>query len=139
MAKTSLKEVSKKMKNLDLCMMTTVTKNGMTAARPMSNNGDVDYDGNSYFFTWNKSQLVKDLKKDSHVSLSFNGAKKLFVSVSGKAKIIKDQSKMEPHWVPDLEKWFENGIETPGLVMIQVKAKHIKYWQGEEEGEVKLK
>jgi general stress protein 26 len=77
MAKKSLHEVSQKLRNLDLCMMTTITKN----------NGDVEYDGNSYFFTWRKSRLAKDLKKNSHVNLAFNGKKALFVSVAGKAKL----------------------------------------------------
>ncbi|MBC7387424.1 MAG: pyridoxamine 5'-phosphate oxidase family protein [Cryobacterium sp.] len=138
MAKKSLKEISKKMRNVDLCMMTTITSSGMTASRPMSNNGDVEYDGNSYFFTWEKSRLIKDLKKNNHVNLSFKGKKDLFISVAGKAKLVHSRTKMEKHWVKDLDVWFEDGLDTPGIVMIHVLAKHVKYWQKEEEGEVKL-
>ena len=133
-----LKEVAKKMRNLDLCMMTTIGEKGMTASRPMSNNGDVKYDGKSYFFTWEKSKLVEDLEGNSHVNLSFMGSKDLFISVSGKAKLVRKKEKMEKHWVPDLEKWFDKGLDTPGLVMIEVKAKHVQMWQGAEEKVVKL-
>ena len=45
---------------------------------------------------------------------------------------------MEEHWVSDLDQWFEDGLDTPGVAMVIVKAKRIKYWQGEDEGEVKL-
>jgi general stress protein 26 len=137
MAKKSLQEISKKMKDLDFCMLTTVTTGGMTASRPMSNNREVEYDGNSYFFTWEKSRLAKDLKKNSHANLSFNDGKKLFVSVAGKAKLVKNPELMQEHWTKDLNQWFEEGPETPGVVMIHVKAKRIKYWDGEDEGEMK--
>lgn len=130
--------MSKKMRDLDLCMMTTITKSGMTASRPMSNNGDVEYDGNSYYFTWEKSHLVKDLEKNNHVSLTFSGPKKLFLSVSGKAKLIRSKDKMAEHWVKSLDQWFKDGIDTKGVVMINVKAKRIKYWQEEDEGEIVL-
>lgn len=136
MPKKSLKDISKKMKDLDLCMMTTVTSGGMTASRPMSNNGEVEYDGNSYFFTWGKSRLAKDLKRNPHVNLAFNGPKKLFVSVTGKAKLTKDPEQMAEHWNDSLNQWFKDGVETKGVVMIKVKARRIKYWQNEEEGEM---
>ena len=34
--------------------------------------------------------------------------------------------------------WFKDGIDTPGLVLIEVAAKRIHYWDGMDEGEVKL-
>jgi general stress protein 26 len=135
MAKTSLKEISKKMRRLDLCMMTTFTNRGMISSRPMSNNGDVKYDGNSYFFTTTEGHLVKDLKKNAHVNLAFTGPKKLFLSVTGEARVIKDRATMQKHWVDELDNWFDNGVDSPDLVMITVKAKRIKYWQKEKEGE----
>ena len=52
--------------------------------------------------------------------------------------MIRDKAQFMAHWVPDLEAWFEQGVDTPGLVLIKVHAKRIKYWEGEEEGEVKL-
>lgn len=146
MARTSLQELSKKMKKLDLCMMTTITSRGMAASRPMSNNRDVEYDGTSYFFTEAKSHVVKDLEKNKHVNLSFTGNKsflpkgaQIWVSVAGTAKLVKNRAKMEAHWNPDLEKWFKDGLDTPGIVMIEVKARRIKFWEREKEGEVVLK
>lgn len=139
--KASMKSVAKMMADIDLCMFTTVASRGMTASRPMSNNSDVDYNGNSYFFTWSKSKLVRDITKNPHVSLAFIGSKffkKVFVSVSGKANVITDRRKMVDHWNKDLEIWFDKGIETPGVAMIHVKASHVKFWKGHEEAEVKL-
>ncbi len=135
MAKASLKEISKKLKDIDLCMMTTVGPHGVVESRPMSNNGQVEYDGNSYFYTWEDSQLVKDLKKNKNVNLGFNGKKRLFVSVTGKARLTKNKKELEEHLTDGLDRWFKKGPETPGVVMVHVKAKRVKYWQDEEEGE----
>ena len=37
-----------------------------------------------------------------------------------------------------LDNWFDKGVDTPGIVLIQVKAKRVTYWKGRDEGEVKL-
>ncbi|MEP6674914.1 MAG: pyridoxamine 5'-phosphate oxidase family protein [Ferruginibacter sp.] len=137
MAQKTLKYISTKMKNIDLCMLCTKSTRGSIASRPMSNNGDVKYDGNSYFFSFEKSQKVKDIMQDQAVNLSFVAKDKMFIEVMGKAKIIKSKSIMEEHWVPSLDQWFKQGVETPGVVMIVVKASKIKYWHRMEQGEVK--
>ena len=49
MAPKTLQYISNKMKSIDLCTMTTKSTRGALTSRQMSNNGDVKYDGNSYF------------------------------------------------------------------------------------------
>jgi general stress protein 26 len=143
MAKTSMKKISKMMKGLDYCMLNTVTGRGVPSGRPMSNNHQVDYDGTSYFFTWSKSPMIREIKKNPNVCLSFIESKlmkkRTFISVTGKAKLTTDRAAMEEHWSKDLEIWFEDGLDTKGIIMIEVKAKHLKYWQGSEEGELDVK
>jgi general stress protein 26 len=119
-------------------MMTTQTGRGTLNSRPMSNNGDVKYDGNSYFFTYEQSQKVKELTANPQVQLSFNGADDLYISVIGKAKLIRAKSRLAEHWQPSLAQWFKEGLETPGIVMIHVKAATIKYWQRNKEGVLKV-
>jgi len=138
MADKTLKDVSEIMKDLDLCMLTTTTTDGNLASRPMSNNGEVEYDGNSYFFTWDGSRMAMDIEKDKHVSLTFQKGTDLYISVTGQASLTNAREEMQGHWVESLNQWFERGLDTPGVVMISVKADRIKYWQNEEEGEVKL-
>ena len=48
--------------------------------------------------------------------------------------LIKNKEVFKEHWVKSLNRWFEDGVETPGIIMIHVKADHIKFWQKEEEG-----
>ena len=141
MARTSMKEISSIMKGMDLCMLNTVGGRGITSARPMSNNGDVDYNGTSYFFTYSDTKMISEIKKNPHVSMSYVNyglLSKTFISVNGKARLSKDRSEMTDHWTPDLDLWFKDGIKTPGLVMIEVEANHIKYWNNNKQAELTI-
>lgn len=138
MTKKTLGDISSKMKDLDICMLTTQTARGQLSSRPMSNNGEVEYEGNSYFFTFEKSKLVKDIEENAQVNLGFNGKDDLYISLTGKAKLIRNKEKLQERWQDQLKQWFPQGVDTPGIVMVHVKAGRIKYWQREEEGEVKL-
>jgi general stress protein 26 len=138
MSEKTLSDLSKQMRKIDIAMLTTHTDDGEIAARPMSNNGEVEYDGNSYYFTWDKSRMVTDIKRNSKVLLSFQGKKGLFVAVQGEAGVIRDKKRFKEHWTSDLDQWFEDGVDTKGLVMIKVVATRIDYWDGEENGEVEI-
>jgi general stress protein 26 len=58
--------------------------------------------------------------------------------VEGEADVIKDKAAFKAHWKPDMDGWFKDGIDTKGVVMIKVSATRVHYWDGEDEGEVKL-
>lgn len=110
----------------------------------MSNNRDVDYDGDSYYFTWESSRMVADIGRDPKVGLAFQssggllGSTPFMVAVEGDAEVIRDKAVFEAHWNSDLEAWFKDGIDTAGMVMIKVHAARIHYWDGDEEGELKV-
>lgn len=142
MSDLTLPELSKKMAKLDFAMMSTLDIDGGLTARPMSNNGDVEYDGVSYFFAYEDSRKVTELRIDSHVGLSYTGAigmlggSPLFVEVEGLASLIEDKTSFADHWTKDLDRYFSEGIDTPGIVMIQVRAESIRYWDGGDEGTI---
>ncbi len=133
--------LSNKMKMIDFGMLSTRSEDGNFASRPMSNNGEVDYDGTSYFFTYEEARTVSDIERDHHVGLTFtnSGMKDqlpLFIAVEGAAWLIRDKTLFASHWRTDLNRWFKDGIDTPGLVMIRVHATRIHYWHGAEQGDI---
>ena len=67
----SLSDLSDKMREIDIAMLMTRTDGGAIAGRPMSNNGDVEYDGDSYYFTMSDARMVADIEADPTVSLAF--------------------------------------------------------------------
>ncbi|MBM6593918.1 pyridoxamine 5'-phosphate oxidase family protein [Microvirga pudoricolor] len=144
MTQLTLSDLSDKMREIDFAMLSTHTESGEIAGRPMSNNGDVAYEGDSYFFSYEDTRTIEDIKRDPKVALSFQGSKGLlgkppiFIAVEGRAELIRDKGAFEAHWTKDLEIWFKDGVNTPGLVLIKVHASRIHYWQGADEGEIKV-
>ena len=138
MTEKKLSDLSKNMREIDIAMLFTHSEDGTMAGRPMSNNGDVDYDGDSYYFTWEKSRMVGEIERNQNVSLSFRGEPHFLVAVQGTAELIPDKTMYREHWTSDLDRWFENGIDTEGVVMIKVAASKVHYWDGEEGGEIAL-
>lgn len=145
MADLTLEQISEKMRDIDIAVLTTRTAQGTLAGRPMSNNRDVEYDGDSFFFTLEDTGTVKDVRADPNVSLSYCAKsgmlhmKPFFITVSGTADLSQDKAAIEQHWTKDLDSWFEQGVDTPGLTLVKVAAQRIHYWDGYEEGEVELR
>ena len=144
MADLKLDDISEKMRDIDFTMLSTRTASGAIAARPMSNNRQVDYDGDSYFFTCEDTGTVRDIQSDPNVGLGLQGKagmlgmKPFFITIEGKAELIKDKGRFEVHWTKDLVAWFKQGVDTPGLVLIKVHAERLHYWDGFDEGEIAL-
>ena len=74
MADLKLEDISEKMRDIDFTMLSTRTPSGAIAARPMSNNRQVEYDGDSYFFTCEDTGTVRDIQSDPNVGLGLQGS-----------------------------------------------------------------
>ena len=146
MTKT-LAEISEAMKDIDFCMLVSRAEDGSIGGRPMSNNRKVAYEGTSRFFTFDDTRMARDVARDPSIGLTYQGKAGLlgvlgkpglFVHVEGEARLVKDKATFAEHWDDSLDRWFEQGIDTPGLTLIEVAARRIHYWDGEDEGEVRL-
>jgi len=142
MADKTLAQIAETMRDIDFTIFSTRTINGAISGRPMSNNREVDFNGESYFFALDSTRTVGDLAHDPQVGLGYQaksgmlGMKPFFITVEGFAELIRDKAQFADHWTKDLDRWFERGIDTPGLVMIKVTAERLHYWDGGEEGEI---
>ena len=66
-------DIAEKLRDIDFAILLTHTENGDIAGRPMSNNRDVEYDGNAYFFTSEHARTVADIERDPKVALCYRG------------------------------------------------------------------
>src|ERR1700753_1209217 len=97
MSKKSLAEIAKEMAGIEIAIMSTHTENGHIASRPMSNNGDVAYDGTSYYFSYEQARAISDIQRDPKVALGFASKGGIFsdgvyVAVEGTAELIRDKA-----------------------------------------------
>ncbi len=145
MSTMTFEDLSSHLRKIDFCMLCTTAAPGRIATRPMSNNGDVEYDGDSWFFSYDGTRKVSEIEAVRDVTLTFTappsllGKPGIFISVDGTASITRDKAAFENHWISELKRWFPEGVDTPGLVLIKVAATSIHYWDGEENGEVSLR
>jgi general stress protein 26 len=111
----------------------------------MSNNRQVEFDGDSYFFTCDGTRTVSDIRREPCVGLSYQGKsgvlgmKPFFITVEGRAELIDDKGRFAEHWTKDLDAWFKEGVDTPGLLLVKVEAERLHYWDGYEEAEIPLR
>jgi len=135
----SIAQIAKMMSDLDFCMLTTKAEDGYLRSRPMSNNGEVEFDGDVWFFSAADSRKVADIEGDPFVELSYSDPKRfLFISMSGEAAIVHDVAKKRELWIEDLERWFEDGPESEDVVLIKVTPSVVAYWDGEKDEEITL-
>lgn len=138
----TIEDLAKKMKDIDFAMLSTHTDGGAIGSRPMSNNREVDYDGDAWFFADDTTLMVSDIEANARVGLSYKGSsgilgqRPFFLAVEGQASLVRDKQLFAEHWTKGLERWWPDGIETPGLVLIKVSGERAHYWDGEEEGEI---
>ncbi|WP_018902399.1 pyridoxamine 5'-phosphate oxidase family protein [Rhizobium sp. 2MFCol3.1] len=138
----TFEELASKTKKIDFCMLSSNDGAGKISSRPMSNNRDVDYDGDFWFFSHAGTRKVAEISNVDDVLLTFTEAPSLFgtpgmfITVQGKATIIQDRAAFEEHWISGLERWFPQGVLTSDLVLIRIVSSSLHYWDGEENGEV---
>jgi len=144
MARKDMAEIAEALKDIDFVMLNTHTEGGKIAGRPMSNNRDVEYDGDSWFFLEEESRTFADVSRDPKVTVTAQTNKGLlgkpptFLAIEGDAQIVRDRAALAAHWTKDLDRWWPNGPQTPGVALIKVRAQRIHYWDGEDEGEIRV-
>ena len=141
MTKMTMKDIATRMGKIDHADFLTKTTGQRLASRPMSNNKQVEYDGDSFYFGRDSSRMYADLQTDRNVVLTMQSAggedaDALMLTIQGKAELIDDQTEFEAHWHGDLDAYFENGVDTDGLILVKVKADRITWWMGRDQGEI---
>ncbi len=120
-------------KAVDICMLTTVDERGDLHSRPMSNNRDVEFDGDLWFFTYGSSLKADEVGRVPKVNASFADVDaQLYASLTGHAEVVRDRAKIEELWKPQLRAWFPDGVDTPDIALLKVTVERAEYWDGSQ-------
>ena len=114
-------------------MLTTSDDEGGLRSRPMSNNRDVEFDGDLWFFTYGSSHKVDEVGRVPQVNAGFaDVGAQLYASLTGHAEVVRDRAKIEEHWKPQLRAWFPEGVDTPDIALLKVTVERAEYWDGSQ-------
>ncbi len=123
------KKIGALIKDIRIAMMTTAAPDGSFDSRPMATQ-KTEFDGSVYFLTRQESGKVQELADDSHVSLVYADAEHgTYVSVKGRAKVYRDQAKIEELWSPMYKAWFPEGETDPAIAVMRVEVQEAQYWE----------
>ncbi len=136
----AIPEIAALIKKIDLCLFTTSGDDGQLHTRPMSNNGQVEWEGSSWFFAPSDGRLVAELQVDPQAVAGYRAGDAYdFISISGRATIETDAELKKQYWLPELERWFPNGPGDPNVALIRLDAEHADWWTGEGDGSADLR
>jgi general stress protein 26 len=124
-----LQKLREMVKDIDFCMLTTVDENGDLHSRPMSVNGEIDPDGDLWFFTGVSSHKVSEIAKLPKVNVSFaDPENQHYVSITGTAQLVRDRNKIDELWKPEFKMWFPEGKDDPEIALLRISLEKAEYW-----------
>jgi len=123
----SIEKLKTLIEDIDFAMLTTIN-GGQLRSRPMSTQ-KYESDNELWFFTSDQTHKVEEIKADNRVNVAYaEPDDNVYVSVSGRAALVKDRAKIEELWNPILKAWFPDGLEDPTLSLLKVTIEEAEYW-----------
>jgi len=115
-------------KHNNICLFTTRLSETPFQTRPMSIQ-EVDDDGCLWCFSADDSDKNHQLIEDDRVQLFFaNPNQSEFMSVFGRATVVRDRERIAELWTPIVKAWFKEGKDDPHLTLLRVQPIEAYYW-----------
>ena len=109
-------------------LLVTMGADGRFDSRPMGCL-QTEFDDTLWFLTFRHSPKLEEISKDNRVLVSYAKPSEYeYVSLSGRAKVIEDRSKINELWFEGLRVWFPNGPDDPELALLSIEVEEAKYW-----------
>lgn len=125
-------------KDIQFAMLTTVEDDGTLRSRPMATQ-QAEGDDDLWFFTYGGAPKAEEVRGDDRVNASFSDNKGTrWISVSGRASVVRDRAKIEELWQPILKAWFPKGLDEPDLALLKVDVEQAEYWDSASSKMVQL-
>lgn len=114
----------------ETAMLVTHTLDSSIRARPMAIAG-VEEDSHVWFFTEVESGKVEEIVLDTHVGVVCQKDREIYLSLTGKASLLKDPAKAKELWKEEFKAWFPKGVDDPNLALVYVTPEEGEYWDNE--------
>jgi len=110
-------------------MLTTQGRDGSLHSRPMAI-AAVDKNADLWLATDVHSEKVDEVAHDAHIAMTMQAGQK-YVTVSGKAKVVRDAARVHAMWTEAWRVWVPKGPDDPGLVLLHLKTSRGEFWDNE--------
>lgn len=123
----SIEKLKELVEGIDFAMLTTIA-GGKLRSRPMSTQ-EMDENGALWFFTSDQTHKVDEIEADNRVNVAYSQPDdNTYVSVFGRAEIVKDRAKIEELWNPVYKAWFPEGLDDPAICLLKISVEEAEYW-----------
>lgn len=124
-------------KDIKVGMLTTLDGE-VLRSRPMHIVQD-EYDGTLWFFTSASADKVTEVQQERAVAITFSDVKNdVFVSLSGTAKVSKDQKLIDKYWNAFVGAWFPEGKDSSDAALLEVKIHAGEHWDSTDSAVTQL-
>ena len=97
------------------------------------------FDGDLWFFTETADPKVAEINSNKKVNVSYASPdRRQYVSVSGTAEMVRDDTKAEVLWEAEFERWFPQGRKRTDLSLINVSVTGVEYWDSSQNTMVQI-
>jgi general stress protein 26 len=125
-----MRKIAELVKGIRICMMSTVDELGQVQSRPMATQEETEFDGTVWFLTRSTSGKVQNINEHERVSLDYAEPKdSKYITLRGRARVSRDQRKIDELWNPMYKAWFPEGKEDPEIAVVRVDVSEGDYWE----------
>ncbi len=127
---TAVRKLGELIDHIQIAMLVSLAADGQTlVSRPLAT---LESDGQSeiWFFIRDDSGTVDDVTLHPQVNLSYaDPHHNRYVSVVGKASLVRDRERIDELWTSRVEPYFPQGRDDPTLRLLKVEVQSAEYWQ----------
>jgi len=88
----------------------------------------VEDEGPVWFFTGQSGRIVQEIQQEPNVLLIFQNENSAYLSLRGKARVVKDKARVLEVWKEVYKVWFPGGVDDPELALLAVDPINAEYW-----------
>ena len=107
-------------KDIGIALLVTTGDGGALRGRPMAAMNK-DFDGELWFVSQEGTPKLEEIADHGQVLVAYSEPKSQnYVSVSGRARIVRDAAKVKDLWTESARVWFPKGPDDPNIALICV-------------------
>ena len=115
-------------KDIKIALMVTTGSGGQLHGRPMAAMNK-EFDGALWFASREGTPKLDEIADNTQVLLAYSEPKTQdYISVSGRAALIRDPAKVKSLWSEAMRVWFPKGPDDPAITLIKVDVESAEFW-----------